>query len=422
VNFPIRQLPTIQNWSCHQCGNCCREYYVTVTDEEKRRIEQQGWSARPEFAGTALFAWYAGPPWRKEYRLTHRADGACIFLDEHGLCRIHAEFGEPAKPIACQLYPYMLVPAGNELRVSVRFSCPSAVKNLGRPVADQGEVIRGYAKQLVPAGARPRKPSPVWRNRFLDWPDLLQVVATIERMITGAGTDLPRRMIQAVSFARLLQEARFDNVQGKKLRDLLDILSEAADSACPPHLTAVGDCTPWSLKLFRLIVAQCARKDLSPHLRRGLRGRWGLLLAALSFSRGRGPVPRLQPIFGDVTFDAVERPFGEVPHDAAAILERYYHIKLAGLQFFGAAFYRVSLLEGFYGLALTLPTILWIARWLAAGAGRQALSTNDVCTALTVVDHQWGFAQVFGFGYARGRVRLLASQSQIERLIARYWR
>jgi lysine-N-methylase len=422
VNFPIRQLPTIQNWSCHQCGNCCREYYVSVTDEEKQRIEQQGWAARPEFQGTPLFAWYAGPPWRKEYRLTHRADGSCIFLDERGLCRIHGEFGEPAKPIACQLYPYMLVPAGNEMRVSVRFSCPSVVKNLGRPVAEQGDAIRRYAKELIPRAARPPKPPPVWRNRFLEWPDLMQVIETFERMVAGAGVDLPRRMIQAVALARLLAETRFDNVQGRKLRDLLDILGEAATSACPPDLNTVGDCTPWSLKLFRLIVAQCARKDLSPHLRQGLRGRWGLFRAALSFSRGRGPIPRLQPIFGDVTFESVEQPFGEFPPDAAAILERYYRIKLTGLQFFGAAFYRVSLVEGFYGLALTLPTIVWIARWLAAGAGRQTLSTDDVCLALTVVDHQWGFAQVLGFRYSRSRVRLLASQGQIERLITRYWR
>ena len=49
MSYPIRQLPVIQNWSYHQCGNCCREYFVTVTDEEVRRIEQQGWSERPEF-------------------------------------------------------------------------------------------------------------------------------------------------------------------------------------------------------------------------------------------------------------------------------------------------------------------------------------------------------------------------------------
>ena len=152
--FPIRQLPVIQNWSCHQCGNCCREYYVTVTEEEKRRIEQQGWIGRPEFQGITLFAHY-GPFWRREHRLTHRADGSCIFLDERGLCRIHGEFGEQAKPIACQLYPYMFVPAGNELRVSVRFSCPSAVRNLGRPVVEQIDAVRRYARTLVPPDARP---------------------------------------------------------------------------------------------------------------------------------------------------------------------------------------------------------------------------------------------------------------------------
>ena len=57
-----------------------------------------------------------------------------------------------------------------------------------------------------------------------------------------------------------------------------------------------------------------------------------------------------------------------------------------------------------------------------ADAARVQLITDDLVQALTVVDHQFGFANVFGFGYARRRVRLLASHGQIERLIAWYSR
>ncbi|MBI3466251.1 MAG: YkgJ family cysteine cluster protein [Planctomycetes bacterium] len=419
MSFPIRHLPVIQNWSCHQCGNCCREYFVTVTDEEMRRIEQQGWSQRPEFKDLRLFVPY-GPFWHREYRLNHRTDGSCIFLDDRGLCSIHAEFGEQAKPLPCQIYPYMLVPAGNELRVSVRFSCPSAVRNLGRPVADQMEAIRHYARKLVPPDARPPQPPPVRRGQKLDWPELLRIVATLEQIIAGTGKDLTQRMIQALAFVRLVEQARFDKLHGNRLGELWEILADASTTELPPVVDNLAEIPSWARMLFRLLVAQCARKDLSPHLRRGWRGRWGLFQAAVRFAAGRGRIPRIQPLFGDVDFAEVERPFGELPSEAASILERYYRIKLTGLQFFGSTFYDVPLVEGFYGLALTLPVILWIARWLAAGARRRQLSTDDVIVALTVVDHQFGFANVFGFGYARRRVRLLASQGQVERLIAWY--
>jgi lysine-N-methylase len=418
MTFPIRQLPVIQNWSCHSCGNCCKMYYVTVTDEERRRIDRQGWSELPEFQGQPLFVPY-GPWWRREWRLSHREDGSCIFLDECGLCRIHAKFGEPAKPIACQLYPYMLVPAGKELRVSVRFSCPSAVKNLGRPVKEQADTIRHYARQLVPPNARPSEPPPLRPGQCVDWPRLLDVVAVLERLIAGGPAELPQRLIRALVFTRLLEQARVAKLDDGQFRELLTILEDACNADAPTSVLA-QDCTGWALMLFRLIVAQCARRDVSPHLRRGVRGRWLLFRAATRFARGRGAIPQLQPIFGNVEFAAVEKSFGPLPAEAASILERYYRIKLSGIQFFGSPFFQVPLVEGLYGLALTFPAILWISRWLAAGAGRTTLSADDVAAALAVVDHQWGFAAAFGFAYSRWRVRLLASQGQIEKLIALY--
>jgi signal transduction histidine kinase len=40
MGLPIRHLPVLQNWDCHVCGTCCKEYQVSVTDEERRRIER----------------------------------------------------------------------------------------------------------------------------------------------------------------------------------------------------------------------------------------------------------------------------------------------------------------------------------------------------------------------------------------------
>src|SRR3974377_2457404 len=79
--FPIRHLPVVQNWDCHVCGSCCKEYVVRLTDEERKRIEAQGWEKDPEFAGQPIF-FKSGMLWARRYNLNHRADGSCVFLSE----------------------------------------------------------------------------------------------------------------------------------------------------------------------------------------------------------------------------------------------------------------------------------------------------------------------------------------------------
>src|SRR5262245_45350268 len=118
---PPLELPTIQNWSCHNCGGCCRQHGIFITEAARVRIEKQGWGPDSGIpANQPLFvkeqSWFK-KPWR---RLAHQPDGACVFLNEQGLCRIHAKFGEEAKPLACRIYPYAFHPAGNKLAVSLR--------------------------------------------------------------------------------------------------------------------------------------------------------------------------------------------------------------------------------------------------------------------------------------------------------------
>ena len=135
MSLPVRHLPVLQNWDCHVCGSCCKEYLVTVTDEERRRIEAQGWDKDPEIGDLPLFS-KSGPWWARRSHLTHRGDGSCIFLTAQGRCRIHERFGYAAKPLPCRLFPFLLVPAGDYWRVGVRFAWPSAAANKGRSVTE----------------------------------------------------------------------------------------------------------------------------------------------------------------------------------------------------------------------------------------------------------------------------------------------
>ena len=64
------QLPTIQNWSCHSCSECCTRHVVEITEEERQRLLDQGWSDEDEFTeGTPVMVRDLGPFWNRRWRL-----------------------------------------------------------------------------------------------------------------------------------------------------------------------------------------------------------------------------------------------------------------------------------------------------------------------------------------------------------------
>ena len=145
-------------------------------------------------------------------------------------------------------------------------------------------------------------------------------------------------------------------------------------------------------------------------------------MAAIRFARGKGETPPMQDCFRAVPFDVLEQPFGGLPDGTDELFTRYLRVKIQGINFCGRGYYHVPLVEGFRSLALIYPSILWLARWLAASDGRTALIIDDVTQAMAIADHHHGFSPAFGQRSFRGRVRLLARMGEIDRLCTWYSR
>ena len=420
-------LPVLQNWDCHNCGGCCKQHLIEITDAERERIVTQGWTAAdgiPE--GQPIFEKMNGFFGRPQWRLAHRADGGCVFLDERGLCRIHAKFGEPAKPLACRIYPYAFHPAGKSVAVSLRFSCPSVVKNAGRTMTAQQAEIRRLAEAVVPQDAVTNPAPQINAAERLDWPDFHRCVDALdETLAPTAGpspTPLVVRLLRAVEWTGLVGLSKFDKLRGERLQDFLDLIREAACADVPALPQTMAEPTRLGRLYFRLLVAQYARKDTAADLQAGWRGRWRLLRAIWKFSRGKGDAPPLQSAFQAVPFAALEAPFGPLTAEQDEILTRYLHVKVQGLHFCGPAYYDVPFVEGFHSLALVIPVTLWLARWLAASSGRSQWTTDDVIQALTIADHHHGYSPALGQYAARRRVHMLTAAGDVPRLITWYGR
>jgi lysine-N-methylase len=421
--LPIRHLPVLQNWDCHVCGTCCQEYQVTISDEERLRIEAQGWDRDADLGGHAPFR-KVGPPWARRHQLNHRPDGSCVFLSDKGRCRIHERFGYETKPLPCRLFPFVLVPTGDHWRVGMRYACPSAAGNKGRALPEHNKELAEFAARLAeregltpqPDGSLTRPPR-LQGSQCLAWPDLLRFVQALLAILRNSHDPMERRLRKCLAFAAELRRAKVDRLQGSQLGELLDVLRAAVDATTPADPASVAPPGWIGRILFRQAAALYTRKDHGPNRGVAGQGRIALIRAAWHFTRGRGAIPRMHLGLPETTFEQAEAPAGPLPAAAEEVLERYYTMKVGSLQFCGPASFGLPFWEGFESLALTFPILMWVAR-MYRGQTREAAITS----ALSIVDDHFGFNRVLATARQRLSFRILAWTGELTRLIAWYSR
>jgi lysine-N-methylase len=411
------QLPTIQNWSCHNCGGCCKQHVIEITEEEKQRIEGQGWETDPATRDVSVVLTEG-----KTHRLAHQADGGCVFLDDAGLCRIHAKYGEAAKPLACRIYPYAFHPAGDDIAISLRFSCPSVVANKGQAVEAQANVLEKIARQVVPDDYRSLDPPLISPGESTHWDDFLQFVDMTDAIFAEPQPVLVAIM-RTIMITDLLEEASFSRVSDDQITELLQLIAQTAMMTHEEVPNEADAPNSIAKRHLRMLVAQYTRHDTMADRDSGFRGYWDRLKTSLSFTRGKKTIPNVRPEFGSAEFQMIDAPFRfDDPDTIDEILRRYFRVKIQGIHFCGRAYYDVPFIEGLRSLLLVYPAVMWLARWRAAGESRSVVTAEDVATALTVADHNHGYSAVHGLRASRFRVQLLAKMKQLGPLCLWYSR
>ncbi|MFO0809441.1 MAG: YkgJ family cysteine cluster protein [Gemmataceae bacterium] len=419
MSWPVKHLPVIQNWDCHGCGQCCQEYEVIVTDAERERIAAQGWEGDPAIPKGPLFV-RTGPRRRGQYRINSKADNTCIFLNDDGRCRIHAKFGSAAKPLACQIYPYVLVPAGDHWRVGVRFACPSAVDNLGRPIKASLDELRSFGQALEEReGIRDRSPLPpaLQIGRHVPWADLERFTNAILALLSRRDSPIEYRLRLTLALATLCRQAKFDAVSGNRLTEFLELVSRSLVGETQADPDRIERPSWIGRILFRQAAALYARRDTGPRAGVSSRGRVALLRAAIRFARGRGSVPRVHGLLPDTTFEKLEDPAGPMSSVSEDMLGRYYRVKVESHQFFGPTNFGASYWDGLESLLLTFPVISWLSR---AFTDRSRDAAYHM--AVRIVDDNFGHNRLLGMQRQRFATRILASRGELAKLIAWYGR
>ncbi len=422
MSFPLVPLPVVQNWDCHATGSCCKEHRVNLTEEEARRIEAQGWDRDKDLGGyrpirrSGLF--------RRRPFLNQRPDGGCVFLSPEGRCRIHERHGYDTKPLACRLFPFVLIPVADHWRTGLRYSCPSAAASKGRPLAEHDTDLRAMADRLAeretltpqPDGSLVRPPR-LDRHQSLEWSGLLRLVECFLTLLRDRGDPVERRWRKCLLLAEHLRQTRLDQLPPGDLEQTLTFLMTVANADTPKDPQYVQPPSTLGRLIFRFAVALYTRSDYGPNRGAATGSRLRLFGAGLRFTRGSGRVPRMHRLLPEATFEDGETPRGALGPAAEDVLERYYLTKVASFQFCGAGSFGLSFWEGLHGLAVTVPLILWVMRLFKDVSREQA-----AIQTLSIIDHHFGFNPLLASWRMRLGFKTLVRHGDLTRLIAWYGR
>ncbi len=413
MKSPRIEIPTIQNWSCHGCSDCCRgELLITLSPEEKQRIQKQNWTVADGVDPAKMIAAEGN-----RFRLGHQSDGACVFLDSAGRCRIHAKFGEEAKPLACRLYPLVIHPAGKKLVGGLRFSCPSAAANRGKPMSEQGAEIQKLADLVVPGDYQEGSPPPVLATPGMEWPDFLRFVKWLDTSLAAKDVPVALKLLRALHWLSAVEQGRLDQIAGAGADVILEALVQSAAKKLPALPETIAKPSRFGQLFLRMMVLEHARTVTVKDMSATGSYRWKMLWASLRFAQAGGRTPALRSGLESVKFSAIEKSFGPLSPAMEAMLTRYFRVKIQSLHFCGRAFHDRPLIEGFRSLALLYPIIVWLSRWLVVSDRRTNLTDADVARAISMVDYHYSYSP-----YLRWRVKLLAQRNDIARLCAWYGR
>ena len=383
---------------------------VPLSAEETQRIEKQAWTKADGVDPSAMIQSSLG-----QARLGHQADGACVFLDSAGRCRIHLKFGEAAKPLACRLYPLVFHPTGKKFVVGLRFSCPSAVADRGRPMIELGTDILKLAQQVLPEDYEEILPPPVLAEPVAEWPDLLRFTHWLDQTLAPADIPVALKLLRALHWLSAVERGCLDQITGESADEILEALVQSSAKKLPALPRETKKPTRFGRLILRLLVLEHARTVTvaDTDVRSGQH--WKMFIAAMKFFPSNGSTPALRPELGRVGFAKIENNFGPLSANAEQLLTRYFRVKIQSLHFCGKGFYDRPLIEGFRNLALVYPITIWLTRWLAVSAGRTSVADADVMRAISLVDCHFGFSP-----YLSWRTRLLQQRDDIVRLCQSY--
>jgi lysine-N-methylase len=403
-------------FTCRACGDCCREFPVSLSPAEVARYDARDWSSvfkdGPPPPSVHEHANYAGV--RGQF-LRRKPNGECIFLGPDSLCEMHRALGEAEKPLACRLFPFTFIGGAADGRpmLGAHFACSSIAAGDGDSLVPKRRGLEELLEEYEALKALPVRaaPLPFDARHAYGRAETELVLDLLVKELEDAGRPFPERLLAVIKFVSLLSGSAFASLEGDTQKKLVGTFAAGIHEQVQRGLLRprLGPPSFPERLLFRQVLAFTARRDpatlLSSGTTRRLTRRFGNLLAGLSFMAGNGvilPVGRSTRVtVGDVRRRAPAADLSSPEADGA--LTRYLVGHLSAATILDPSFQVPEVLPALGLLFRQVPIVLLLARAACLARGGDALGREDYASALRTAD--WNFGRVPWTQGLVGRVR-----------------
>ena len=125
----------------------------------------------------------------------------------------------------------MLIPTGDHWSVGLRYACPSAAANKGRPLPEHDQALKEFAaalaerEKLAPRPDGSLTPPPrLQPGQRVGWPDVHRIVEALLKLLRNRSEPLERRLRKCLALGEQMRKANLKHVTDARLGDLLDVL------------------------------------------------------------------------------------------------------------------------------------------------------------------------------------------------------
>jgi lysine-N-methylase len=357
---------------------------VEISPAEVQNIEKLSWDKGNPLQGQPVSMVVQG----KQY-LKHAEDRACIFLNrETNLCRIHARFGESAKPRGCRIFPFHIrTTFPGEYSVTGRFDCPTIRDNSGEPFSGRQKEAESLIRELgLKSGFGEsqreglKKSTMVFLIGFL-----VKQLAEIPLSVDRAGFLLLfSHALQVLGPETLNRESMRKDIKGLAERTLSELsLNDFNKPSGSERL------------FFRTLLSIYLRRDEDVIGHTGKRFRRLMETIMIVIGAGRGDFQKLgddHPTgrFSDVKIFSGEHR--ELSPETAEVFWRMIDQKLQSFQFMGSANFDRAFFSGLLSLSILYPLVVAVAAYHAASSRQnsESLQKEDLGFAVGCIEHSFG--------------------------------
>lgn len=370
---------------------------------EADRITNLNWSADDPLHGADVLLRHSGKVF-----LAHRANGACVFLNEaNGRCRIHEQFGGDVKPLGCRLFPFQISPTfTGEASVTARCDCPTVRRNVGVPHADALPELRRLAQQT---GVSSLESFDDATRCFLDRDQIEATCEFLATMMGGFARDEQRAML-IVSLCDRLQVMQTDELERATLAHMYPDLKRDIEATTRASVARPGAVHRMA---FRALLGMYLRRDEDVLDGRASRAGRAIAMSKLVLGGGGfgalGASNRTGKLWKAKLFARNQR-FEPRDENTFALHWRMIHNKLESFQFMGAANGRRNFLTGLRSLALLYPLVRAVAQYSAGNRDATQIEPDDVDHAVAAIEHSFGRSGVLNQPWARSLERQLTQR------------